>query len=76
MGRSIIGQSRKVKVIQEYEKRIINYGSESFRFKDKNMYIQFLIYGVDNIQIDDASLNNFELDKNLNLAYFEGKISN
>ena len=76
MGKTSNGQSRKIKVIQEYEKRIINYGSESFRFKDKNMYIQFLIYGVDNIQLDDVSLNNFDLDKNLNLAYFEGRISN
>ena len=76
MGKTSNGQSRKIKVIQEYEKRIINYDCESFIFYDKNMYIQFLIYGVDKIQIDDVSLKNFVLDKNLNLAYFEGKISN
>ena len=74
LGKTTDGQSRKIKVIQEYEKKIINYGLESLIMNAKNIYIQFLIYGEGNIQIDDISNKNFILDKELNLAYFEGKL--
>ena len=70
------GQNRKIKIIQEYEKKIINYGFEHLLFYEKDIYTQFLIYTVDNIQIDDVTNKNFKLDKTLNLAYFEGKSTN
>ena len=67
------GQTRKIKAIQEIEKQLVNYKIEQLSIVGKDMYTQYLIYAVDNIQIDEITNKKFILEKELNLAYFEGK---
>ena len=69
------GQSRKIKVIQEIEKEFQDYSFQNIILNEKDVLVQFLIYGVDNIIIDDISNKNYILNKELNLAYFQGKTS-
>ena len=69
------GQSRKIKVIQEIEKEFQDYSFQNLILNEKDVLVQFLIYGVDNIIIDDISNKNYILNKELNLAYFQGKTS-
>ena len=73
LGKTSNGQSRKFKVIYELEKIILNYGLAPLILSADDTYMAFLIYGEGNIQIDDVSNKNFVLDKELNLAHFEGK---
>ena len=66
------GQIRKVKVIQEIDKKLTNYSYHKLILNKKDVLVKFLIYGED-IKIDDITNKNYILDKKLNLAYFEGK---
>ena len=73
LGKTFNGQSRKVKVIQEIQKQLVNYSLQPLMLNEENVFAQFIIYGEGNIQIDDISNRNYRLDQELNLAYFEGK---
>ena len=70
------GQFRKIKVIQVIEKEFVDYSFQNLILNEKDVLVKFLIYGVDNIKVDDISNKNCVLDKELNLAYFEGKKTN
>ena len=70
------GQIRKIKVIEEIEKELINYKFQKIILNKKDVIAQFLIYGADNIIIDDITNKNYVLDKKLNLGYFQGKTNN
>ena len=72
-GKTFDGQKRKIKVIQGIQKQLVNYSFQPLMLNDQGVFVQFIIYGEDNIQIDDISNKNYILDKELNLAYFEGK---
>ena len=67
------GQIRKIKVIQEIEKSLINYNYQKLILNEKDVLVHFLIYGEDDIIIDDITNQNYIFDKYLNLAYFDGK---
>ena len=73
LGKMSNGQSRKFKVIYEIEKIILNYAYAPLILSENDTYVEFLIYGEGNILIDDISNKKFVLDKELNLAHFEGK---
>ena len=70
------GEIRKIKIIQEIEKSLINYQFQKLLLNDKNIPVQFLIYTEDNIKIDDVTNENYKFNKELNVAYFEGKTTN
>ena len=68
-------QTRKINIIQEIEKPLLNYDFHKLILKYSSL-VQFLIYSSDSILIDDITNQKFILDKELNLAYFEGKLTN
>ena len=68
-------QTRKINIIQEIEKPLLNYDFHKLILKYSSL-VQFLIYSSDSILIDDITNTKFILDKELNLAYFEGKLTN
>ena len=70
------GEIRKIKIIQEIEKNLINYQFQKLLLNEINMPVQFLIYAEDNIKIDDITNENYKFNKELNMAYFEGKTTN
>ena len=47
------GQFRKIKVIQVMEKEFLDYNFQILILNEQDVLVQFLIYGVDNIIIDD-----------------------
>ena len=61
------GQIRKIKVIQEIEKPLINYNYQKLILNEKDVLVHFLIYGEDDIIIDDITNQNYIFDKYLNL---------
>ena len=65
-------QTRKVKVILKIKKPIDNYGCKKLFLDDQGISARFLIYADDDITIDDISNKQYTLNKELNLAYFEG----
>ena len=65
------GEIRKIKIIQEIEKNLINYQFQKLLLNEKNMPVQFLIYTEDNIKIYDVTNENYKFNKELNVAYFE-----
>ena len=73
LGNTFNGQNRIVKVIQKIKKQIENYGSQPLMLNEQDEYVQFIIYGDDHIRLDDISNKYYKFDKELNLAYFEGK---
>ena len=68
-------QTRKINIIQKIEKPLLNYDFHKLILKYSSL-VQFLIYSSDSILIDDITNKKFILDKELNLAYFEGKLTN
>ena len=69
------GETRKIKVFQEFEKNFNNYDYQNLFLYKIDTPVQFLIYTEDNIKIDDITNENYTFNKELNLAYFEGKIT-
>ena len=69
------GETRKIKVFQEFEKNFNNYDSQNLFLYKIDTPVQFLIYAEDDIKIDDITNQNYTFNKELNLAYFEGKIT-
>ena len=70
------GEIRKIKVIQEIENILINYQFQKLILNEINMPVQFLIYTEGDIKMDDITNKNYKFNKELNLAYFEGKTTN
>jgi len=67
------GETRKIKVFQEIEKNLINYESQNLLLNKIDTPVKFLIYSENDIKIDDITNENYTFNKELNLAYFEGK---
>ena len=67
------GQFRKIKVIQEIQKEFTNYSFQNLILNKEDVLAKFLIYGEEGIKIDDITNKNYIFNKELNLAYFEGK---
>ena len=65
-------QTRKVKIVLKIKKPIDNYGCKKLFLDDQGISARFLIYADDDITIDDISNQHYTLNKELNLAYFEG----
>ena len=65
-------QTRKVKIILKIKKSIDNYGSKKLFLDSQGIAARFLIYADDDITLDDISNKQYTLNKELNLAYFEG----
>ena len=65
-------QIRKVKIIQKIKKPIDNYGFQNLFLDREGIAARFLIYADDDIIIDDVSNKHYILNKELNLAFFEG----
>ena len=65
-------QTRKVKIIQKIRKQIGDYGLQKLFLDREGIAARFLIYTDDDIIIDDVSNKHYILNKELNLAYFEG----
>ena len=68
-------QTRKIKVVQEFEKKLNNYENQNLILNSIGIPAKFLIYTEGNIKIDDITNENYKFNKELNLAYFEGKIT-
>ena len=65
----------KIKVIQENSlDKEKDYEYFWVILNNENAFMKYIIYGVDNIIIDDISNKLFKKDQKLNLVYFEGKI--
>ena len=67
------GESRKIKVIQEIENNLNDYGNQSLILNKIDTPVKFLIYAESDIKIDDITNENYVFNKDLNLAYFEGR---
>lgn len=65
-------QTRKVKIIQKIKKQIDNYGCQKLFLDREGIAARYLIYADDDLTIDDISNKHYVLNKELNLAYFEG----
>ena len=69
------GETRKIKIFQEIEKNFNDYENQSLILNKIGTPVRFLIYTEDNIKIDDITNENYVFNRDLNLAYFEGKIT-
>ena len=67
------GETRKIKIFQEIEKNFNDYENQSLILNKIGTPVRFLIYTEDNIKIDDITNENYVFNRDLNLAYFEGK---
>ena len=67
------GETRKIKIFQEFEKNFNDYENQSLILNKIGTPVRFLIYPEDNIKIDDITNENYVFNRDLNLAYFEGK---
>ena len=67
------GETRKIKIFQEFEKNFNDYENQSLILNKIGTPVRFLIYTEDNIKIDDITNENYVFNRDLNLAYFEGK---
>ena len=65
------GQSRKIKIIEEFENTCLNYGDACLTLNSETP-TQCLIVTEDDIKIDYITKKNYILNKELNLAYYEG----
>lgn len=65
-------QTRKVKIIRKIKKQIDNYGCQKLFLDREGIAARYVIYADDDLTIDDISNKHYVLNKELNLAYFEG----
>ena len=69
-------QLLKIKVIQEISlDDSKNYDAFSLYLKQQDSLVKYIIYGVDDILIDDVTNSYFQKNQKLNLIYYEGKVS-
>ena len=65
------GQSRKIKIVEEFENTCLDYGSACLILNSETP-TQCLIYTEDDIKIDYITQKKYIHNKELNLAYYEG----
>ena len=65
-------QTRKIRIIEKIRNKFDNYGSNQLILDKQGIATRFLIYLDDDLTLDDISNKNYVLNKDLNLAYFEG----
>ena len=65
------GQSRKIKIVEEFENTCLNYGDACLILNSETP-TQCLIYTKDDVKIDYLTQKNYIHNKELNLAYYEG----
>ena len=69
-------QLLKIKVIQEISlDDSKNYDAFSLYLKQQDSLVKYIVYGVDDILIDDVTNSYFQKNQKLNLIYYEGKVS-
>ena len=69
-------QLLKIKVIQELPlDDFKNYNAFGLYLKQQDSLVKYIIYGVDDILIDDVTNSYFQKNQKLNLIYYEGKVS-
>ena len=69
-------QTRKVKIIEKINNQFNDYNTYPLLIlKSQGMVIRFLIYSDSDLNIDDVSNKKYVVNKDLNLAYFEGIIT-
>ena len=68
-------QLLKIKVIQEIPlDDSKNYDALGLYLKQQDSLVKYIIYGVDDILIDDVTNSYFQKNQKLNLIYYEGKV--
>ena len=68
-------QLLKIKVIQELPlDDFKNYNAFGLYLKQQDSLVKYIIYGVDDILIDDVTNSYFQKNQKLNLIYYEGKV--
>ena len=65
-------QTRKVRIIQKIRNQFDDYSSQRLMLGPEGMAVKYLIYLDDDLNLDDVSNKNYTVNKELNLAYFEG----
>ena len=65
-------QTRKVRIIQKIRNQFDDYSSQRLMLGPEGMAAKYLIYLDDDLNLDDVSNKNYTVNKELNLAYFEG----
>ena len=70
------GQTRKIKIIQKIKNQFDNFCSHPLLLYRQGIATKFLIYLDNDLNLDDISNKNYTINKELNLAYFEGITTN
>ena len=65
-------QTRKVRIIQKIRNQFDDYSSQRLMLGPEGIAVKYLIYLDDDLNLDDVSNKNYTVNKELNLAYFEG----
>ena len=69
-------ETRKIRMIQKIRNQFEFYGSKPLLLNRQGVAARYLIYADNDLSLDEVSNNNYILNKDLNLAYFEGIITN
>ena len=65
-------ETRKIRIIQKIRNQFDDYCSSQLILHKQGINARYLIYVDDDLNLDDISNKNYTLNKELNLAYFEG----
>ena len=65
-------QTRKIRINQKIKNQFDNYNSQHLILQNQGIATKFLIYPDDDLNLDDITNKNYVINKELNLAYFEG----
>ena len=65
-------QTRKVKIIEKIKNQFNDYNSNELFLGNEGSVTRFLIYLDNDLTLDEVSNKNYVVNKDLNLAYFEG----
>ena len=68
-------QTRKIRINQKIKNQFDNYNSQHLILQKQGIATKFLIYLDDDLNLDDITNKNYVINKELNLAYFEGIIT-
>ena len=69
-------QTKKIRIIQKIKNQFDNYASQQLVLHKQGILTRYLIYVDDDLNLDDISNKKYILNKELNLAYFEGITTN
>ena len=69
-------QTKKIRIIQKIKNQLDNYASQQLALHKQGILTRYLIYVDDDLNLDDISNTKYILNKELNLAYFEGITTN